>query len=111
RVMTLPQSGRLDGGEPPHGLPDERAPRLLAVTVFIPALGIARLLVADRTAHWLFFKAHRGNRLPSRPERFAVDMALAPPHCRATAIADGPLRAPTTAATEYCGGMRSTRWT
>jgi uncharacterized membrane protein YkvA (DUF1232 family) len=28
RVMTLPQSGRLDGGEQPQGLPDARAPRL-----------------------------------------------------------------------------------
>jgi hypothetical protein len=36
--MTLPQSGRLDGGEQPQGLPDERAQRLLAGTIFIPAL-------------------------------------------------------------------------
>jgi hypothetical protein len=27
-VMTLPQSGRLDGGEQPQGLPDARAQRL-----------------------------------------------------------------------------------
>jgi hypothetical protein len=28
KVMTLPQSGRLDGGEQPQGLPDVRAQRL-----------------------------------------------------------------------------------
>jgi hypothetical protein len=28
QVMTLPQSGRLDGGEQPQGLPDARAQRL-----------------------------------------------------------------------------------
>src|SRR5262249_13771968 len=78
-VMTLPQSGRLDGGEQPQGLPDERVQRLWEVTVFIPAWGIELLLVADRTAHVLFFQAHRGDRIPSRPEGFAVAMALATP--------------------------------
>ena len=34
-VMTLPQSGRLDGGEQPQGLPDARAQRLFAATVFL----------------------------------------------------------------------------
>ena len=43
--MTLPQSGRLDGGEQPQGLPDARAPRLFAVTVCIPAVDIALRLV------------------------------------------------------------------
>src|SRR5438309_1698243 len=42
--MTLPQSGRLDGGEQPQGLPDERAQRLLDVTVFIPPFAIEFLL-------------------------------------------------------------------
>src|SRR5437016_4668408 len=83
--MTLPQSGRLDGGEQPQGLPDERAQRLLDVTVFIPALGIELLLVANITANVLFFTSHRGDRITSRPEGFAVEIALAPPtlpsHC------------------------------
>ena len=44
-VMTPPQSGGLDGGEQPQGLPDERAQRLFAPTVFIPALDSELLLV------------------------------------------------------------------
>ena len=77
--MTLPQSGRLDGSEQPQGLPDTRAQRLLKVTVFIPAWGIALLLVAATTAYVLFFQSHYGDCIPSRPEGFAVAMALAPP--------------------------------
>src|SRR5215813_11597048 len=78
-VMTLPQSGRLDGSEQPQGLPDARAPRLFKVTVFIPAVAIKLLLVAALTAQGLFCTSHHGDRLPSRPEGFAVAMALAPP--------------------------------
>ncbi len=77
--MTLPQSGRLDGGEQPQGLPDARAPRLFAVTVFIPALGIELFLVAARTAQGIFVTFHRGDGIISRPEGFAVAMALATP--------------------------------
>ena len=47
-VMTLPQSGRLDGSEQPQGLPDARAQRLFEVTVFVPALGAELLLVAAK---------------------------------------------------------------
>ena len=90
--MTLPQSGRLDGGEQPQGLPDERAQRLLAATVFIPALDSELLLVAEITAQVLFFTSQRGDRITSLPEGFAVAMALAPPNCRATALAAFPLR-------------------
>jgi hypothetical protein len=90
--MTLPQSGRLDGGEQPQGLPDERAQRLLAATVFIPALDSELLLVAEITAQVLFFTSQHGDRITSRPEGFAVAMALAPPNCRATALAAFPLR-------------------
>src|SRR5262249_5348502 len=78
-VMTLPQSGRLGGREQPQGLPDARAPRLFKVTVFIPAVAIKLLLVAALTAQGLFCTSHHGDRLPSRPEGFAVAMALAPP--------------------------------
>src|SRR4029434_46565 len=95
-VMTLPQSGRLDGGEQPQGLPDERAQRLFAATVFIPALDSELLLVAEITAQVPFSTSHRGDRIPSRPEGCAVAMALAPPNCRATAIAAFPLRELTT---------------
>ena len=52
--MTLPQSGRLDGGEQPQGLSDERAQRLLAGTVFIPALDSELLLMVEITAQVLF---------------------------------------------------------
>src|SRR5215831_13007948 len=83
--MTLPQSGRLDGGEQPQGLPDERAPPLFEVTIFVPALGIELLLVAYLTANVLFLKSHRGYRITSRPEGCAGAMALATPqlpsHC------------------------------
>ena len=77
--MTLPQSGKLDGGEQPQGLPDARVQRLFAVTVFIPALEIERLLVAALTAHGLCFPSHRGDHIPSRPEGCTVAMALATP--------------------------------
>ena len=77
--MTLPQSGRLDGGEQPQGLPDERAQRLLAATVFIPALAITLLLVAEITAPVLCFPSRRGDRITSRPEDCAGAMALALP--------------------------------
>ena len=103
--MTLPQSGRLDGSEQPQGLPDARAQRLFEVTVFIPALGVELLLFAARTAPVLCFTSHRGDRMPSRPDGFAVAMALVPPTCRATAIADVPLREPTTSATAAFPGL------
>jgi hypothetical protein len=90
--MTLPQSGRLDGGEQPQGLPDQRAQRLFAATVFIRALDSELLLVAEITTQVLFVTSRRGDRIPSRSEGFAVAMALAPPNCRATAIAAFPLR-------------------
>jgi len=77
--MTLPQSGRLDGGEQPQGLPEARAQRLFADTVFIPALDSETLLVAERTAQVLCFTSHRGDRITSHPEGCAVAMALAPP--------------------------------
>jgi hypothetical protein len=77
--MTLPQSGRLDGGEQPQGLPDERAQRLLAVTVFIPALDSELLLVAEITAPALFCTSHCGYRITSRLEGCAVAIALATP--------------------------------
>src|SRR5262252_6780058 len=77
--MTPPQSGGLDGGEQPQGLPDARAQRLFEVTVFIPALGIALFLGAALTAHGLCVTSHRGDRLPFRPEGFAVARALATP--------------------------------
>ena len=77
--MTLPQSGRLDGGEQPRGLPDARAPRLFKVTVFISAVDIALLLVTALMAQVLFCTSHRGDRIPSRPEGFAMAMALATP--------------------------------
>jgi hypothetical protein len=78
--MTLPQSGRLDGSEQPQGLPDARAQRLFEVTVFIPALGVELLLFAARTAHVLCCTSHRGDRMPSRPDGFAIAMALVPPN-------------------------------
>src|SRR5262249_5339171 len=53
--------------------------RLLEVPVFIPALGNELLLVTDITANVLFFTSHRGYRITSRPEGFAVDIALATP--------------------------------
>jgi hypothetical protein len=74
--MTPPQSGGLDDGEQPQGLPDARAQRLFAVTVCIPALDIEPLLVAVRTAYVLFFTSHRRDPIPSRPEGFTVAMAL-----------------------------------
>jgi hypothetical protein len=104
-VMTLPQSGRLDGGEQPQGLPDARAQRLFEVTFCIPALGIELFLVAARTAQVLFCTSHRGECITSRPEGFAVAMALATPNCRATAVADVPWREPTTSATAFVPGL------
>ena len=77
--MTPPQSGGLDSGEQPQGLPDARAQRLFAVAVFILALGIELFLVAALTASVLCFPSHRGYGIISRPEGFAVAMALAPP--------------------------------
>ena len=77
--MTLPQSGRLDSSEQPQGLPDAHAPRLFEGTVFIPAVDIELLLVAALTAQVLFCTSHRGDRIPSRPEGFAIAMALATP--------------------------------
>src|SRR5690349_7471818 len=77
--MMLPQSGRLDGGEQPQGLPDACAQRLFAVAVFILALGIELFLVAARTAYVLCFTSHRGYSIISRPEGLPVAMALAPP--------------------------------
>ena len=77
--MTLPQSGRLDGGEQPQGLPDARAQRLFKGTVFLSALGIALFLVVALTANVLCFTSHRGYGIISRPEGFAVAMALASP--------------------------------
>jgi hypothetical protein len=77
--MTLPQSGRLDGGEQPQGLPDARAPRLFKVTVFIPAGDIELLLVVALTAPVLFCTSPRGDRIPSCPEGCARAMALATP--------------------------------
>jgi len=76
-VMTLPQSGRLDGGEQPQGLPDARVPRLFKATVSIPAVDSELLLVAVLTAQGLFCPFHRGDRIPSRPEGCAVAMAIA----------------------------------
>ena len=104
-VMTLPQSGRLDGGEQPQGLPDARAQRLFEVTFCIPALGIELFLVAARTTQVLFCTSHRGECITSRPEGFAVAMALATPNCRATAVADVPWREPTTSATAFVPGL------
>jgi len=75
--MTLPQSGRLDGGEQPQGLPEARAPRLFAVTVFIPAWGSELFLVAARTAQVLFVTSHRRYGIVSRPKGCAAAMALA----------------------------------
>ena len=77
--MTPPQSGGLDGGEQPQGLPDAYTQRLFNVTVFIPAVDIELLLVAARTAQVLCFTSHRGDRIPSRPKGFTVAMVLAPP--------------------------------
>ena len=66
--MTLPQSGRLDGGEQPQGLPDARAQRLFAATVFLLALDIKLLLVAEITAQVLFFILP-----PWRPQTLSPD--------------------------------------
>ena len=77
--MTLPQSGRLDGGEQPQGLPEARAPRRFAATVFIPALDIRLLLVAERTAPVRCCTSRHGDRIPSRPEDCTGAMALALP--------------------------------
>ena len=77
--MTLPQSGRLDGGEQPQGLPDGRVPRLFAVTVCIPAWDSELFLVAARTVQVLFVTFHRGDGIISRPEGCAVAMMLATP--------------------------------
>jgi hypothetical protein len=56
-------------------------------------LGIELLLVADITAHVLFFTSHRGDRTTSRPEGFAVEIARAPPklpsHCKRGFRLDG----------------------
>jgi hypothetical protein len=79
KVMTPPQSGGLDGGEQPQGLPDAYTQRLFNVTVFIPAVDSELLLVAARTAQVLCFTSHRGDRIPSRPKGFTVAMVLAPP--------------------------------
>src|SRR5262245_59546393 len=103
--MTPPQSGGLDGGEQPQGLPDARAPQLFEVTIFIPALDTELLLVAVRTAHVLFFTSPRGDRIPSRPEGSPLSWRCRPPHCRAPAIADFPWREPTTAATASVPGL------
>src|SRR5262249_12548858 len=80
-VMTLPRSGGLNGDEQPQGLPDVRVPRLFKVTVFIPAVDIELLLVAALTAQGLICPSHRGDPIPSRPEGFAVAMALAVADC------------------------------
>jgi hypothetical protein len=42
RVMTLPQSGRLDGGEQPQGLPGERAEPYSKPGHFMPTFGVER---------------------------------------------------------------------
>jgi hypothetical protein len=75
--MTPPQSGGLDGGEQPQGLPEACAQRLCEVPVFIPAWDSALRLVAARTAPVLCFPSHRRDRRPSRPAGRTVAMALA----------------------------------
>ncbi len=75
--MTLPQSGRLDGGEQPQGLPDARAQRLFEVTVFIPALGIELFLVAALMAHVLFVTSHRGYGIMGVQALLEVNLRLA----------------------------------
>ena len=104
-VMTLPQSGRLDGGEQPQGLPDTRVPRLFKVTVFIPAMDIELLLVAALTAQGLFCPSHRGDRIPSRPEGLAVAMALATPKLPRHGNRRSPLGESTTSATASVPGL------
>jgi hypothetical protein len=61
--------------------------------------------MVEITAQVLFFTPHRGDRIPSRPEGLAVAMALAPPNCRATAIADFLVRELTTTATVSFPGL------
>jgi hypothetical protein len=100
--MTLPQSGRLDGGEQPQGLPEARAQRRFAATVFLPALDIKLLLVSEIMAPGLCFTSHRGDHRPSRPEGCAVAMALAPP----TQLRHGKRRVPLAgSATVSCPGL------
>ena len=88
--MTPPQSGGLDGGEQPQGLPEARAPRLCAVTVSIPAGDIELLLGAARTAPVCFCTSPHGDRIPSHPEGSPLPWRWRPPNCRATVIADVP---------------------
>src|SRR5262249_21220166 len=99
------QSGRLDGGEQPQGLPDTRAQRLFAVTVFIPALGIELFLVAALTAHVLFVTSHRRYGIISRPEGCAVAMALAIPKLPSHSNRGCPPEGPTTSATASVSGL------
>jgi hypothetical protein len=104
-VMTLPRSGRLNGDEQPQGLPDARVPRLFKVTVFIPAVDIELLLVAALTTQGLFCPSHRGDRIPSRPEGFAVAMALATPQLPRHGNRRSPLGESTTSATTSVPGL------
>ena len=104
-VMTLPRSGGLNGDEQPQGLPDVRVPRLFKVTVFIPAVDIELLLVAALTAQGLICPSHRGDPIPSRPEGFAVAMALATPQLPRHGNRRSPLGESTTSATTSVPGL------
>src|SRR4029450_2230488 len=105
KVITLPQSGRLDDGEQPQGLPDARAPRLFAVTVCIPAVDITLRLVGF--SRRLCSASH-----PPVETVYSLAQKVAPwpwrwrpPSCRATVIADVPWREATTAATTSDPGL------
>ena len=96
--MSLPQSGRLDGGEQPQGLPDERAQRLLAGTIFIPALDselplMGRDYGAGALLHIPPWRSHTLS-----PGRFRRCNGAGVPQT-ATAIADFLVRELTTSAT------------
>ena len=53
--------------------------------------GLELLRGADRTAHGLCCTSYRGDRIPSRPEGFAVAMALATPKLPSYGNRRGPL--------------------
>src|SRR5262249_41707860 len=84
-VMTLPQSGRLDGGEQPQGLPDECAQRLRDVTVFPPAFGIELLLgCGDKGGWWFGLHPTVETTSPLAQKVSLLQLRLRPPNGRVT---------------------------
>ena len=75
--MTSPQSGELDGGEQPQGLPGLISDRQwLKFTILVGPLSVELLLVTNIGSDLRFLKTHGGDRVASGPELFPIEVLL-----------------------------------